>query len=194
MKRLVIVALLVALLLACSTLGTPVTTGNALIQMPHYTITTPADQGWYVQLEEANRESIFLNKKDGPILIEMKFGRVDVFSQYLREQPATAVADDFRLVEERRLSELGAKHGQFQLKNVTKNVRTIGDRIFYTLTYERVASTETKIATLYLLFPRSKRNDIFFIALYSESIPPSASPVKSYKAYFEAILQGMVLR
>jgi len=147
-----------------------------------------------MQRADGNFESVVLSNKVGPVLFQMKFMRNVVLNPSMRAQPANVVADDFRGLEERIMIEQGVKRGQYQLKNLVKEVRTLGNRTFYTMTYEAVAGTGTQFAALYLLFPKSEGNDSFIVAHYSESVPPSFSLAKSYKADFEALLQGMVLR
>jgi len=174
--------------------------------MPHYTFTAPADQGWQIERAGGNFESVVLTNKVGPTVFQMKFMR-NLVPHPLRAQSARFVADDFRGLEERIMIEQGVNRGLYQLNNLVKGERTLGDRTFYTMTYETVAARmqsaglyQTQSAALYLLFPKSESNDSFIIAHYSESILPgdrldrSYKVEKSYKADFEALLQGMVLR
>ena len=103
--------------------------------------------------------------------------------------------------------EQGVNRDLYKLNNLVKGERILGDRTFYTMTYETVATRtqsaglyQTQSAALYLLFPKSEGNDSFIMAHYSESLLPGNSldksykVEKSYKADFEALLQGMVLR
>jgi hypothetical protein len=71
------------------------------------------------------------------------------------------------------------------------------------MTYETIGTSpgyQSQSGALYLLFPKSENNDWFIVAHYSESTRDGKQPDKSYKvdksykADFEALLQGMMLR
>ncbi len=187
------VAFLFTLLVGCSTLGTSVTRDNNQVKMPHYSFTAPADQGWYMQRANDNFESVILNKKVGQIVFQVALMRNVVYGPSINT-PANVVAEDFMGLEERIMIERGVKRGQFQLKNLVKRERTLGDKTFYTMTYEVINTTGIQFASLYLLFPKPAGNNWFIVAHYSESIPPSTQPIESCKADFESLLQGLVLR
>jgi hypothetical protein len=183
--------------------GSPVMRDKSLVQMPHYTFTAPADQGWQMERGAQHEEEVILTKEVGPIVVRMAFLMILV-PDSMRSRAAEVVADDFRELEERGMLEQGVQPGLYQLNNLVKGERTLGDRVFYTMTCETVGTSpgryQSQSAALYLLFPKSENNDWFIVAHYSESTQHSKQPDKSYKvdksykADFEALLQGMVLR
>jgi hypothetical protein len=183
--------------------GSPVTRDKRLVQMPHYTFTAPADQGWQMDRGSQHEEEVILTKEVGPRVIQMAFMMM-VVPDSMRARAAEVVADDFRGVEERAMFEQGVQRGLYQVNNLVKGKRTLGDRIFYTMTCETVGTSpavyQSQSAALYLLFPKSEKNDWFIVGHYSESTrdrqrPDESTKVdESYKAEFETLLQGMVLR
>ena len=183
--------------------GLPVTRDKSLVQMPHYTFTAPLDQGWQMERGDQQEEEVILTKEVGPIVIQMGF-MMKVVPDALRARAAEVVADDFRGLEERAMFEQGVQRGLYQVNNLVKGKRTLGDRVCYTMTCEIVGTSpavyQLQSAALYILFPKSEKNDWFIVGHYSESTRDSKRPDKSskvdesYKAVFEALLQGMVLR
>jgi hypothetical protein len=59
-----------------------------------------------------------------------------VLDANMRTQSANLVADHFRGMEEQTMIEQGVKRGQYQLKNLVKDTRKLGNKTFYTMTYE----------------------------------------------------------
>jgi hypothetical protein len=174
--------------------GTSVTWENKRVQMPHYSFTIPRDQVWTMQLTDDNTESVVLTNKIGPTIVQIKLLRIVVLGQDMRAQTSRVVADDYRRLEEQIMIEQGVNRGQYALNNLVRAERILGDKTFYTMTYDVVANTGEQHAALYLLFQKSQGNDSFIVAHYSETIPRRASLVKSYKSDFEGLLEMISLR
>jgi hypothetical protein len=174
--------------------GTSVTEETNRVQMPHYSFTIPPRQNWTMQRTDDSTELVVLSNKIGSTLVQIKLFRNVVLDQKMRTETSAVVADDFRRLEEQTMIELGVNRGQYALNNLVKAERTLGDRTFYTMTYDVVKNSGEQHAALYLLFPKSQGNDSFITAHYSETIPRGASLVESYKSDFEGLLQTISLQ
>ncbi|HEX2966675.1 MAG TPA: hypothetical protein VHO84_12865 [Syntrophorhabdaceae bacterium] len=193
MKRLAVFALLPILLVGCSSVGVLVTPENNAVQMPHYAFRIPPDQGWEMRKMGGNSESVLINNKAGAASYQIALMRNVVLDANMRTQSANTVADHFRGMEEQIMIEEGVKRGRYQLKNLVKDVRRLGDRTFYTMTYEATSGAQIQFASIYLLFPKAEGNDSFIVAHYTATLPFGAALNSSYKADFDAILQEMVI-
>ena len=187
--------ILLAPIVGCASLGTAVTQSNNRVQMPHYSFVVPPDRGWYIQRFDSPDESAILGQQAGGLRFEMKLMRNVVSDDSLKQATAKAVADDFRELEKRIMTEQGVSRGLYLLEDVTMGEETIDGRTFYTMHYTLVAGSGQQKGALYLWFPRPEGNDAFIVALYSETMPPNtALLVSSLYGDFKSTLQTLAER
>jgi hypothetical protein len=186
------VALLVIFFFAgCATLGTEINKDNNQIQMPHYSFAVPPDQGWHLLRPDEKSEVAITTMKAGPFTFQMKMMRNVILGENLKAASAKTVADDFRNIEKQIMIEQGVNKGLYQLRELAMGEETVGDKKIFTMNYVILADTGTQKVSLYLYFPKDESNDYFIIAHYSETVPPNAFLVKSFKPEFLEALKSL---
>lgn len=191
MKRYRIHFILLVILTGCATMGTEITKSNNQIQMPHYSFVAPPDQEWYLLRLDEKNEAAVIEMKAGPFTFQMKMMRNVILDENLKVASAKTVADDFRNIEKQTMIEQGVNKGLYQLRDLTMSEEMVGDKNFFTMNYLISANTGTQKASLYLYFPKDEKNDYFILAHYSETVPPNAFLVKSFKSEFLEALKSL---
>jgi len=167
-------------------MGTEITKANHHIRMSGYSVVIPPDQGWHLQRDDAG-ESARLIKKIDLIIWQMWFLRNTINNDLLIAATAKEVADHFRQLDVQVMIEEGVKKGKYQLRDIKMGEETVGGRIFYTMEHVIITAALFQRMNMYLYFPRPRNNRYFFIAHYSEAMPPSVT-AKSYKDEFLRVL------
>ncbi len=185
-------------------LGPLITARNNQIQLLHFSIVAPPDQGWRLVWRPMTQiaDSYGLKKGDpegkaaevadvamelgppAPALFLMRFLPVQVFGD-MRSRPARQVADAFR---SRPRQPDRADHRTIGLQS---GEETIGGRTFYTMKYRIAAGNYAQTSEIYLWFPSPAGNEYFLLAHYSESTPPNAAPPRSYRPEFLDVLKTL---
>ena len=191
MKRNLILFLLIFILGGCANIGTEITRTNNQIQMPHYSFVVPLDQDWYLLRPDEKSETAVLTKIAGPFTFQIKMMRNVILDENLKNASAKAVADDFRNNEKQIMIEQGVNKGLYKLQNLEMGEDMVGDKKFFTMNYIISANTGTQKALLYLYFPTDEKNDYFIIGHYSETIPPNAFLIKTFKPVFLETLSSL---
>ena len=154
-----------------------VTTANAQVDLPHYSLVVPPDRGWYLRKGDERVEGIRVEQRMGPPVnatFLMQFARVDVFNER-KAWSAQQVADEYRGLEKRIMIEQGVNKGQYRLGDVVMGDEQVGENRLYTMKYATSSRTQNQRAALYLYFPREENHSYFILAHYSETLTPGTA-------------------
>jgi hypothetical protein len=191
MKRYRGFTLLLIVLAGCATMGTEITKNNNQIQMPHYSFAVRPDQEWHLLRPDEANEVVVITNKLGPFIFQMRMMRNVIHDANLKAASAKTVADDFRNREKQIMIEQGVNKGLYQLRDLAMGEEMVGDKKIYTMNYVIFAATGTQKASLCLYFPKDENNDYFIVAHYSETVPPNAILMKSFKPEFLEAVKGL---
>lgn len=183
-----------ALALVCPlALSTSVTAKSSRVEMPRYSFEKPAERGWRVQRKVKKMETTILTKRVGPFTFQIKVMVVPILDENRQSWTPAEVADEYRAIEERTMIEQGVERGLYELRDLTKGEKVVGDKTFYTMDYAVYNREIRQRASLYLTFPRPEGNDHFILLHYSETIPALAALLKSYRPDFEGVLASLTV-
>jgi len=185
---------LLLLLSACAGLGTEMTARNNHIELAHYSITVPPDEGWHLREQGGPYEFVLLVNEIGPFHFEMKLMRNMVLDASKRLASAAELADDFRDLERTVMIEEGVKKGLYELEDVRTSEEVIGGKTFYAMSYVARSPSGTNRASLRLFLPKERGNESFFVAHYSEFIPANTLLLQSYEPHMVRVLESLQFR
>ena len=185
----------IVLLASCASPETPITTSNARITFPHYSIVVPPDRGWRVVRPNEKGEvavvTMTLDLPGAPATFRMQFLRNEVLHEVPRSWSARQVADNFRKMERQIMIEQGVNKGLYKLGDVVMGEESVGDKTFYTMKYTTSDSRVNQSASLYLFFPKEEKNTYFLVIHYSETIPRGAAVVLPFHREFLETLKSL---
>ena len=189
MRNFLVAILLI--LVGCARTGVAITQDNNEIDMPHYSIELPANQGWMITEFNKNEESLYLTKRMNSCYYTMLFTRNWIADESMKSWTAKQIADSYREGEEMNMIMQGVMTGQYELKDVVKGEEMLGESRFYTMEYTTVKDNFLQKAYLFLYFPKEKQVDDFIVSHYSETIFEKASSSVSLKQEFIDTLKKM---
>ena len=179
--------------LGCATKEIFITSDNNKINMAHFSVELPTNQGWMLAKVNENNESLTLTKKADSSFYQMIILRNFVTNRAWRAS-AKYVADDYRLGEEMDMISKGVVTGKYKLMDLIKNEEMVGERKFYTMEYIMVRDGYWHKAYLYLYFPKEKEVDDFIVSHYSESILDNKLRPPSFKQDFINTLKTLRMK
>jgi hypothetical protein len=185
---------LLLLLTGCAGLGTEITARNNRIELPHYSITVPPDEGWHLREQGGPYEFVLLVNEDGPLHFEMKLMRNTVLDASKRQASAAELADDFRDLEKTMMIEEGVKKGLYELEDVRTTEEVIGGKTFYVMSYLARGPFGTNRASLLLFFPKERDNESFLVAHFSEFFPANTVLLQSHEPHMVRVLESLEVR
>ena len=175
----------------CAGSGVLITEDNSVIDMPHYSIVAPPDQGWTLNILDRAYSKISLEKSINSNGYQMWFNINWVGSEHMKTWTARQVADDYRNGELSDMQIKGVLTGMYKLENVGMGEEDIGDKKFYTMDYVNIRTDMTQISSLYLYFPREIDIGVFIVAIYTEGYTGKEILSKSYKPEFIRVLESL---
>jgi hypothetical protein len=189
-----LLAVTLAILVGCASVGTEITRDNNQIQMPHYSVVVPPNQGWRLVKPDKKSEAVELTISSNSVLFIMRFSRNYLADEGMKSWTAKQVADDYRNGEKQNMLIMGVMRGLYDLQDVVMGEEMVGDRKFYTMDYVTANSDMRQRASLYLYFPQEVNINDFFVCLYVEGLPIDASLPKSFKPDFLETLKSLKVK
>ena len=175
----------------CAGSGVLITQNNSVIDMPHYSIVAPPDQGWNLNILDRAYSKISLEKSVNSNAHSMWFNINWVGSEHMKTWTARQVADDYRDGELSDMQIKGVMTGMFKLENVVMGEEVIGDKKFYTMDYVSIRTDMTQRSSLYLYFPREIDIGVFIVAIYTDGYTGKEMLSRSYKPEFIRVLGSL---
>ena len=181
----------ILLLAGCASSGMVITKTNNIINMPHYSIEVPPDQGWSLTVEDKAISKIYLKKSINSTASQMWFNINWVAGEHMKTWTARQVADDYRDGELSDMQIRGVMTGMYKLEDVVMGEEVIGDKKFYTMDYVSIGAEKTQRSSLYLYFPRETDIGVFIVAIYTDGYAGKEMSSISYKPEFIRVLESL---
>jgi len=179
------------LLVGCSTTSIEITDANNQIHTQHYSITVPANHGWYQHKDVDDSDILNMVKVMDPNVYLMRFSTNWVTDESMKSWTTKQIADEYRAGEEANMIMMGVMSGQYELKDVVNGEENVGDKECFTMSYTTISSDVKQRAFLYLYFPKKGNFKRFLVSLYSESSPFNNPLTESYKSEFLETLSSL---
>lgn len=168
-----------------------ITQNNSVIDMPHYSIEAPPDQGWSLNVVDKATSNIYLKKSLNSTASQMWFNINWVAGEHMKTWTAEQVADDYRNGELSDMQTRGVMTGMFELKDVIMGEDVVGDKKFYTMDYVQLNDDSTQISSLYLYFPKEIDIGVFIVAIHTDGYTGKEMLTRSYKPEFIRVLESL---
>jgi len=181
----------ILLLAGCASSGMVITKTNNIINMPHYSIEVPPDQGWSLTVEDRANSNIYLKKSINSTASQMWFNINWVAGEHMKTLTARQVADDYRDGELSDMQIRGVMTGMYKLEDVVMGEEVIGDKKFYTMDYVNIRADMTQRSSLYLYFPREIDIGVFIVAIYTDGYTGREMLSRTYKPEFIRVLESL---
>lgn len=181
----------ILLQVGCASSGVVITKSNNIINMPHYSIEVPPNQGWILNVVDVASSNINLSKSVNSTAFQMWFNINWVAGEHMKTWTARQVADDYRDGEISDLQIKGVMTGMYKLEDVVMGEEVIGDRKFYTMDYVSIRADMTQRSSLYLYFPREIDIGVFIVAIYTDGFTGKEMLSRSYKPEFIRVLESL---
>ena len=185
------ILILVVLLDGCASSGIVITKNNNVINMPHFSIEAPPDQGWSLNVVDRTYSKFYLKKSINSTAYQMWFNINWVAGEHMKTWTAKQVADDYRNGELSDMHMQGVMAGMYELKDVQMGEEIVGDKTFYTMSYANIRGDMTQNSTLYLYFPKETDIGNFIVAIYTDGYRGKEMLSKSYKPDFISVLESL---
>lgn len=171
-----------------------ITALNNNISMPSYSFVVPPNDDWQLIKGNPQSEELFLiNTIADMVEFRVRLIHAPIPPELTRES-AKYAADDYRNNEKNILILEGVEKGMYELKNIKMGEEIIGDKKFYTMTYNNRTKDFSQASRLYLYFPKEYGNEYFLLALYTESVNNNITMAyKSKEKEFKEMLKSLVL-
>jgi hypothetical protein len=181
----------ILLLVGCASSGVVITKSNNVINMPHYSIEAPPDQGWRLNVVDNANSNIYLRKSINSTASQMWFNINWVAGEHMKTWTAKQVADDYRNSELSDMQISGVMTGMFELKDVIMGEDVVDDKKFYTMDYVQISVDSTQISSLYLYFPKDIDIGVFIVAIHTDGYTGKEMLTRSYKPEFIRVLESL---
>lgn len=180
----------------CASTGIIITKNNKKLEKPLYSISIPADQGWYMYRDDNDPDAALFMKNVDSAICSMRFTTNWIVDENMKTWTAKQIADEYRNFEKQNMINMGVMTGLYELKDVVFDTEMIEGKKYYIMNYVTLKKGEGTIqkSALYLYFPQDKNISEFVIALYFERYPVNNTLTKSAKTEFIEILRSLMIR
>jgi hypothetical protein len=172
--------------------GDSITKNNNQIDMPHYSIEVPPDQGWNLNVINKEDSTLELTKLTGSTASSlMRFSINWVASESMKSWTAKQVADNYRNGELSDMQSEGRMAGILKLEDVLMGEEIVGGKKFFTMDYVAIGSDMKQSSSLYLYFPKEIDIGVFIVAIYVDGFTDKEMMSKSSKPDFIRVLESL---